>query len=218
MAAFRRVKGDTFEELAERNGLEISDGYLKCPDCGAQRTTQRGPAGPVGMWSITTRTFNAVKQDVVRHFKSKVHVQAKEVAAQRKKEASDRSQAAFNIMRGIYFLIKEADTHASFERVLVLLQQCGVHIGTINHSRKLVAKVLPSFRRVFERRLLAFLAEPQAVIGKRLVAVGYSGPGTLSTHPGMDSTGATPCRAWSRRDTAPWRQSMNFYVECVRTY
>ena len=173
-AAFRRLKGDTFEELAERNGLEISDGYLKCPDCGAQRTTQRGPAGPVGMWCITTRTFNAVKQDVVRHFKSKVHVQAKEVAAQRKKEASDRRQAAFNIMRGIYFLIKEADAHASFERVLVLLQQCGVYIGTINHSRNLVAKVLPSFRRVFERHLLEFLAEPQAVIGKRLVAVGYS--------------------------------------------
>ena len=46
---------------------------------------------------------------------------------------------------------------------------------------------------------------------------------SLSTHPGVprvgypppvDSKGATPCRAWSRRDTAPWRQSTNFYVEC----
>ena len=59
-------------------------------------------------------------------------------------------------------------SYVSYERLLVLLDGSGIDVGTINHSRKFVASLLPSFLHVFRSRLKRFFAEPVASIGDRL--------------------------------------------------
>lgn len=157
-----RVKGETYEEIAASAGFDIQGDHLVCTACAARPSAAaRGHGGHFGMWK-TSRRVCEVKVDVAEHLKSASHAEACQAAANKAQELKDRRAAALNVMRVIYFLLKEADPHASFERLLVLLDRCGVSIGTLNHSRKLVAKVLSSFRNVFNKRLAAFLARPVA--------------------------------------------------------
>ena len=169
-----RVKGDTWEEIAASTGLVIRDGHLVCECCAASYSGRaRGQGGHPGMWS-TSRRLCEVKADIEKHLQAATHKKAKQAAHNAERDKKEARQAAINIMRAVYFLLKEADQHAKYERLLVLLDRCNVKIGTLNHSRKLLPKVLPSFERVFMKRLSGFLSLPVAATGGRKPVLAWS--------------------------------------------
>ena len=169
-----RVKGQTWEEIAASTGLVIRDGHLVCECCAASYSGRaRGQGGHPGMWSTTRRTCE-VKADVEKHLRAASHMHAKQAAHNAEEEKKAARKAAINVMRAVYFLLKEADPHTKYERLLVLLDRCNVKIGTLNHSRKLLPKLLPSFERVFMKRLSGFLAGPVAATGGRRPVLAWS--------------------------------------------
>jgi len=169
-----RVKGQTFEEIAASTGLVIRDGHLVCECCAASNFGRaRGQGGHPGMWS-TSRRLCEVKADVEKHLQAASHVQAKQAAHNAEQEKKKARHVAINVMRAVYFLLKEADPHTKYERLLVLLDRSRVNIGTLNHGRELVAALLPSFERVFMKRLGGFLAGPVAATGGRNPVLAWS--------------------------------------------
>ena len=111
-----------------------------------------------------TQEFSNLKSKLKDHLQTKFHkfekLKADEEMAKKKQDEPRKITVGMNIMRMVYKMIKnnEADTH--FEDDLLVAYQNGVDIGDLNHSRKLVPKIMPYIAEDIRKHIILFLSHP----------------------------------------------------------
>ena len=163
-----RVKGDTVAELAALNNFDLREGFVLCLACGAH--APRLSQGRVPGMFAATRPLNDLRKDLGAHMELASHRQACEAAAQAALSVKKINAYGENVGRVVYFMLKEAMSYTSYERLLELLDGSGVDVGTLNHSRKFAAAMVPHFLTFFKRAVRAWAAKPVAIFGDRLRA------------------------------------------------
>ena len=164
-----RLKGDTWGELADNNGLIVRRGdtdeetQLVCRVCAAHGSHLHTD---VGMFNATQR-FADLRRAVYRHVSRPTHMKCAATAAQLKADEKRQQATGMAIGRAAYYLINEAASYYAYERLLLLLSLCGVNVGTLNHSRKFAADLVPAFHSAMGARLQKWLDEDVAVLGGR---------------------------------------------------
>jgi hypothetical protein len=191
--AATRIKGATLAELAEENGLLLEEGWLKCIPClhhAPRLSGGRSGTQQPGCFNALRR-LSELKVDLCKHFQRPSHTAACNAAAEKERQEKAATSAGWNIGRAIYYRacpvdsrysscvhstlprrtaeLLEAMSHISYERMIVLLDGCGINVGTLNHSRKFMASFLPSLHFVFRSRMQRFFAAPVAIFGGRLL-------------------------------------------------
>jgi hypothetical protein len=191
--AASRIKGATLAELAEENGLLLEEGWLKCIPClhhAPRLSGGRSGTQQPGCFNALRR-LSELKVDLCKHFQRPSHTAACNAAAEKERQEKAATSAGWNIGRAIYYRacpvdsrysscvhstlprrtaeLLEAMSHISYERMIVLLDGCGINVGTLNHSRKFMASFLPSLHFVFRSRMQRFFAAPVAIFGGRLL-------------------------------------------------
>ena len=175
-AGLARIKGDSWGELAEKNNLAIrrgatdADTRLVCLACEAHcPSLQTDP----GVFGVSQRLCD-LRKAVHRHFACPTHAKSTNIAAQLKAAEKQQHASGMAVGRAIFFELKEANSYYSFERLLMLLSQCGVYVGTLNHSRKFAADFVVALYSAMVKRVRCWLNEPDPALGGRLRVVAFN--------------------------------------------
>ena len=103
-AAAARIKGATLAEVAEKNGLVLEEGVLKCLNCvhhaprlSGGRSGQQQP----GCFDASRRLAE-LKADLSKHFQRASHVAACNAAAEKARRDKSAASAGWNIGRAVY--------------------------------------------------------------------------------------------------------------------
>ena len=174
-AAMARVQGDTMQEIASKNKLELfgvgpggaaaAGARLVCIPCGKHGNHVLREAGVFDC--SPGRLLHVLRGSLARHFAGPGHKQCVTIASQEEALRARRRTIAMSIGRAAYFEYKEATSFYSYERLLLLLHLNGVDIGTLNHSRKFPATFVSAVHAAIAARLKDFLDRPSEVLGGR---------------------------------------------------
>ncbi|KAF0287939.1 hypothetical protein FJT64_013663 [Amphibalanus amphitrite] len=111
--------------------------------------------------------FKSLKTTVSAHFESTSHImQARQVAredARQERLISHRSAIAERVLRATYHTIMESASHLSFERLIMMLKDCGIDVGDKNHSTKMMCKARDAFHDVILDKLAAIVENEPCV-------------------------------------------------------
>lgn len=166
----QRRYGATPEEIAQRNGLRMNGTHeLVCEPCEKFGVSRRQQAGVFS----TDQLVATLRQSVLTHLDSPGHALAVAKERQLQQAVLRSHQSGINVGRAIYYGVKEGLSYRAAERTLVLLEESGCHIGTMNHGRDFAAKYVSSIYVVMQSRLHVYLDKPLPHLGNRKCSIAF---------------------------------------------
>ena len=149
-------------ELHPHFALSPSGTEVRCGVCpGYDR--RRGLTEP-GVFNVN-QPFSQLKRSLGDHILSERHRNALDALDTDRTQASVRLRAGLNVARAVYLRIKQGGSYLGFEDELVLLDECGSDVGTLNHSRMFAAAFVDSLYSALRERVKKLLNSPHAALG-----------------------------------------------------
>ena len=105
----------------------------------------------------TPRYLSSVKAKLISHLGTKMHLEAKRLAAREHRMVSERKSCGINVGKEVLSNILEHSSDRAIERRIALEKAKGTNMGTKNHSRLIVPKLRSSMHAVLSQSFLLLL-------------------------------------------------------------